>query len=784
MKTRLAAALLVVWAGLISARAAQPAHTVGPNVRPNPDYALAAESVLNSAIELTLRTGHSTVARAGRLIALTRLADALSPGDHRVQRLLADIHFAQADPNAEIRALESYLEVRPRDYLVRLRWLAAMQGGHQTADQRGEFLREVAARKDFDDSVRAYAAATLSELRFGQARTDEATQAAEMAVRSDPFGPAPLAAWARTHEPNTPDERLALDLRIIRGVPRDFDAAWRTALRLSELGLHEKAVAFYRHVWAARDAALGATAATPAMTVQYASALLDANRPEDAVEALEPAATVYKSNPDLLSLLIEAYRASGSPAQAERLIADMAQTYKPRRDAGAPKAATSAELGWFYATTQPNPSLAYVYAARALDEDPNNPVYQRIMGAAELIGIEEKAQRGLERLEKLLGKDVYASVLLAGAYRAAGEDEKLRKAVLAAAPLAAGGPAWRNLRTIAARNGIALPAPAGQAKALALLQSLPDDCLHRLAEPDRCLSVVLSSVDGNALVCGDPIEVAVTLKNVSAAELPLGPNGVIRPRLALKAKVEDERGQVLLETGRLPLVIWPAPRALRPAQTVTTQVRLDVCDLAEVVARNPLKKLTLTISGIADPDAEGRSRLAGLTVKPLKITRRSLLGPVSGDTPAGWKQAYQITLGRIVYDYRRGKLPVRVRAARQVGSMLAFAQDIQRSRRPAPGRLAGQVDRMVILAMLRAVLKDPSPAVRAEAVRAITLIQPDEATIGLLAPLIEDPSATVRCRLIETLTVTRSQGRETIIDLMLNDRQEQVRQMARALKGQ
>ena len=252
--------------------------------------------------------------------------------------------------------------------------------------------------------------------------------------------------------------------------------------------------------------------------------------------------------------------------------------------------------------------------------------------------------------------------------------------------------------------------------------------------------------------------------------------------MSLGAKVVDSQGRVIVNTARLPLVVWAAPRSLSPGKTVTCRVRLDVSELAASLAPRPLEDLTLTISGTADPGADGKSRLPGLKIEPLTIARKGLLGPVSEDTSAGWKLAYQLALGRIVYDYRRGKLPDRMRAARQIASMLAFADDVEHNRQAAPGKLKGQIDRLVLLSMLRAVLADRAPAVRAEAARAVSVIRPDQMVIGLLAPLIEDPAAMVRCRLVETLAATNSKGYQTIVDLMSRDRDDLVRAMADAFK--
>ena len=782
MKATVALALLVAWTGAVSARAAQPASAVYlGSSEPNQDSRLAAESFLNSAIEMTCCPS-STPARAGRLVVLSHFADRLAPGDWRVGRLLADICLAQADPNAEIKALESYLAGQPDDYQVHMRWMNARLAGMQNVADRDAFLRSVVERKDLDESVRAHALAMLTDLLLGQGRTTDAAETARQAVTLDPYGPAPLAAWAQTHEPNDPNASVALDLRTLRARPRAFDAAWRVGVRLGELGLHEKAMEFFSHVWAAGASDKQPITAPPRMTAQYASALLDANQPDKAIEVLQPALERYADNSDLESLLIEAYRKAGKDTQAGQLIQNMARAYKVREGSGTIPPALAAELGWFYAATQPHPSLAVVYAGRAITSDPNNPVCQRIMGAAELIG--DQVKQGMARLEKLLGKDLYASVLLAERYQAAGDKENLRKVVLAAAPLGASGPAWRKLREIAARNQIELPAPKGRDEALALLKDLPPDCLRMLSQPNECISIQLAPVvdaDGR-LLCGEPIEIDATLKNISATDVPLGETGVINPRLALAAQLEDSRGQVLVNASQLPMAVWAAPRVLKPGQTVTCRVRLDVGDLAAAVAPHPLEDLRLIVNGIVDPAADGATRLPNFKLQPLKVVRSGLLGKVADDTPDGWRLAYQLALGRIVFDYRRGKLPARMRAARQIGSMLALAVDVQRNRQVPPGMLQGQLDRLAILSMFRAILADKSPAVRAEAALAIGAVQPDDTVIGLLSPLIEDPAAMVRCRLVEMLAATASEGNATIVDLMSNDPDGLVRQMANAFK--
>lgn len=782
MKVTVAVALLAAWINVTASQAAQPASSASPgSAQPNRDAILAAESFLNSAMDMTC-SPPTTPARAGRLVALSHFADRLAPGDWRADRLLADIYLAQADPNGEVRAMESYLAGQPNDYLIRLRWINARLSKLQNVTERDAFLRSLADRKDLDEPTRAQVLATLADLLFGQGRTPDAADAAKRALTLDPYGAGPLAAWVRINDPNDFMACLGMDLRMLRGQPRAFDTAWKVALRLSDLGLYEKAMVFYDPAWSAGMADRQGANIPARMAVQYCSALLDANQPARALTALEAARAIYVDNTDLESLLIEAYTAAGKTTQAAFLVEKMAKAYKSREVSGNTGEALSAELGWFYAVTQPSPNLAIIYANRAVQADANNPVYQRILGAAELIA--DKADQAVPRLVKLLGKDMYASVLLAERYEATGEKKELREALLAGAPLAGGGPTVRKLRKIAARHKVELPVPKQRDPLQALLKDFPHDCLTMIDDPNNCISVQLALVgDAKSLLCGDPIEVAATLRNVGAVDLPLGDMGALNPRMALTVEVADAKGQTIAKAARLPLVVWPAPRYLSPGKTVTCRLRLDVCELAAELGPHPLDDLTITVTGTVDPTVDGTSRLPKLTVEPLKIARRGLLGNVPTDTPAGWLEAYKLALGRIVRDYRRGTLPERMRAARQIGSLLDFATKVKDSRIVPPGMLRGQIDRMVILAMFRAILSDKSPAVRAEAVASIHAVRPDELVITLLGPRIQDRDPMVRCRVVELLAATNSKGHETILDLMSKDPDPLVRQMAQAFKS-
>jgi len=188
-------------------------------------------------------------------------------------------------------------------------------------------------------------------------------------------------------------------------------------------------------------------------------------------------------------------------------------------------------------------------------------------------------------------------------------------------------------------------------------------------------------------------------------------------------------------------------------------------------------------------------------VAPTKLVRLSLLGeaPAVAGSPGDLSKRYASALNATARDLKEGKMPVRMRAARQIASLLAFAHDVETNK---AGSFARGLDprRGVLLSMVKGALADPSDVVRAEMLAALcdlaearAVPSPKAASavgprllasdvMPLLATAIEDPSPLVRFRLVELLGATQSPGYQTIVDYLLKDRNEMVVLMAAAFR--
>jgi HEAT repeat protein len=124
-----------------------------------------------------------------------------------------------------------------------------------------------------------------------------------------------------------------------------------------------------------------------------------------------------------------------------------------------------------------------------------------------------------------------------------------------------------------------------------------------------------------------------------------------------------------------------------------------------------------------------------------------------------------------------------MRAARQTVALLGLTRQVERSRAVLPEDLVSVVDKGALLKRVGQILRDASPAVRAQALDALGSVKLDESILKLLGPVVEDSSPLVRLRMAELIGASRTAGQETLVDYFAGDEDELVQAMARALQG-
>ena len=235
----------------------------------------------------------------------------------------------------------------------------------------------------------------------------------------------------------------------------------------------------------------------------------------------------------------------------------------------------------------------------------------------------------------------------------------------------------------------------------------------------------------------------------------------------------------------MPLVRWPAPVSIAPGATLSVETRVDAGPLGDYLARHPLDELTLTVAGMLDPVQTGRtfqSWLPTVPVRPVKIVRTGLLGPLDRAEAKEWPAMYQKLLVRITRDIKLGPLRRRMLAARQVASLLALVRDVELDRAKMPEGLGGVVTKPMLLSMTRALLADRVAAVRAEMLAALEQASIGKHVLALLSGAMEDTSVLVRLRMVELIGASDTRGRRTILDYFARDEDDLVRLMASAFE--
>ena len=739
---------------------------------------LAARSLAHDAVNMSVCP--DARGRAGRMAALCEFAARLVPSDPQINMLLANVCQSQGRRQQAAGAAKVYLEANKQDFSQGMLWLRLELALQDDAAGRVALLKSMADQGNLPASLRAVAAARRAELLLGMAQRPAAAAARKEALELDPYLPEGLRGRLALQEKSTTCLGAETMLALLRGNPSADGVTADLASLLGSVGLHEESLEFLQFTrrLSARRGVSGETAHQ--LVVRHCNAMLDAGRDKEAIETFQPMLEQLPDSVDLRSLLMEAYQTTGDLAKAKLLAGRIGTLYRPKEVGVSVSAAAARELAMYYLVTSPDADKALRYARQASKANADDPVAQRVLGAAELrSGREGLIKSGKARLAKLMDKDTYAAVFLAEYYYLAGESQAGRRTILGGAGLARGGPAFRRLLRLAREHGLVIPPAEDRREVRKLIDAFDRRYLEMGISPEKFLEVTVTPLSAR-VVPGEPIEVDLTLTNTAAVDIPIGQWGLLRAATGVTVTVNGRPDKVFAD---LPLAVWPAPRYLGAGESVRCKARLDVGKLGTMLIRRPLDEISLTVKCMLDPVQRGttlRSALPSVSVAPATIVRTSLLDRFAQADPTAWPAAYRYILGTIVRDMKDRALSKRLQAARQVGALLALARSVERGTVRPPKPLTGKVTKPVLMTMMREVLTDKSDVVRAEMVAALQHVPLDKRIVSLLASggVIEDRSALVRLRVAELFGTLGASENRAVLDHLAKDKDKLVRLMA------
>jgi len=781
-----------VWAAVLLVASPTAAQTTQTSSAPAEPLVLAAEMLRHGAEDLIYTP--AAPSRAERIVTLVKMADRLAPGEPRTNRLFAFIYRSLGNLAGEAQAVGVQLAAHPRDYNLWLQWLSLRISQMETLEERVGFLEQVLSRSDVPDTVKAYLQTQKARALQAQQDTVGATSAIEQAIRLDPNLYLALQTWheirsARGEIPAS--RRAASGLAMLYGKPFDVRPAYELGVWVNQQGLHEQAVEILEHVYQTAQAQreLRPAAEVHALTAEYFNALLDAKHYVRAVEVIRPAVELLPQSGRMQQMLLEALRGAGRGQEAQDLVDQMNAMYQGRKIAKTESLSFAVELAWFYLIGLGRPDMALSvlepYKTSPLSRE---QALQRFLGAAELAAEDpDVVQMGVQRLSNLAAQDAYSAAFLAQYYFRNGQAAAGRRVLDGASELPRSGEGLRLLRKVGEENGVALPPTLpGATDVSEIVGKMNEAYLEMGHAPEKYLEVLLEPV-APEVPLADAVEIRATIRNIGPVPIPLvqPERAFFNPQMTLTAEV-FERSGASRRFDELPVVRWRAPRYLPAGDSLTTTVRLDVAALGEYLFDHPLESLTLRIQGTLSPrqaDEQIVSALPTLQVRPTEVTRLGLLNSFDGQGGSDRPAAYRTATTHLYKDSQVGPLARRMRAARQTVALLGLTRQVERSRAVLPADLVSLVDKGALLERVGQLLRDPSPAVRAQTVDALGSVKLDESILKRLGPVVEDPSPLVRLLMAELIGASRTAGRETLVDYYAGDEDELVQAMARALQG-
>jgi tetratricopeptide (TPR) repeat protein len=700
----------------------------------------------------------------------------LDPDAVATNRLLADIYESQNRPAQAARHAQKVLQATTQSYAAGVTWMRLALATQETAEGRSALLEEAAAREDLPSPLRAELLAQKAQLLLGQGDRQHAVEALDQALKFDPYH-APALELLLTMRPGSLPQRVESMLRILTGDPQAVDMMWELAQTLQTLGLHERAQELFDHA-ATLIARRGQGAKPPLnFVIQRFNAMLDANSARSAaaaVVAFAPLAQQHKASIDFNSLLAEAYAMAGKADAAAAQQQVLEQLLK-ELDRPGTRRSTAKELALFFTYTVDKPFTALAYANIAVNADNQDPVAQRLKSCAQVrTGQPDNVAQALPVLAEMASSDPYAALCLAEHHYSVNQPEQAKAALLDGLKQGRSGPAYRRLAALAARNNVEAGPMEGAPQVAELLKEFDPRRLEMSLVPEKYVSVQVKPVRAEVALCA-PVELEVSLENISEIDVPIGREGLLSPAVSFEVRAAGATSAFT----DVPLAALPAPRYLRPGARVSQVVRIDVGAMSQWLNRRVLDSIVMEIVPTVDPMMSGnafQSTVPTLKVASAIVRRQDIMSQYGLDSSK--PESYTASLGYIVRDFKQGSPAEQMRACEQVGALLAFYEDMGRQIARAPAPLAQRIQRPVMLSMCNALLTSSEPALRAHMVASLTPSVADDTLTQLLAPLASDPNWLVRMRLSEMLGPSRDRKHQAMVADLANDPDARVRNMA------
>jgi tetratricopeptide (TPR) repeat protein len=704
------------------------------------------------------------------VLALMRAAARVEPDSAEAYYWQYDLLSRLGRDEQALAALDNYVRLEPSDSVARLRWAELTVEQGQTVQDRVARCRKMLDRPGQDDLVRSDLHRLLADLSYRSGREDLALEHVQEALKLCPRNIAARnLAWQL--DADSPDHagQVSLLLELISAAPVQLDLIWQLGQLLDDLSLHAQAQKWYEYALAVHVKAHPGQPRPPRYLFDLARSLADAGQLRRAEQICQEALEYRPGYNRVRLLLFHLAEKLGQKTLAreqldvidgryQSLLAEVTQQRNWQK---------AIWMAWFYSIYKPQPQLALKLAEMAVESSGRQPEALRSLGFAALAAAEH--DRAIEVLAPLAKLDQTAGLGLGKAYLAKGQAAKGLAALEAAARLRYSGIIFEQIADLLTQHDRLVPQAPGRSAIVKLLDSVDPAVLKFWQEPQRFFKLEVEPAGPSSkLALIGPWRLRLTLHNVGALPLTLGPELMVNPVAVISATAKARQEQKFENY----CMVWLNRKPfLDPGEAITVTQSIDIGPLRTALARAPQLEHRLSVNVLLGPTADQTGAwqrgIAAMQVGPVELIRPKVVA-----TPQ--------QVDALIADSAAPNPRDRCRAIDTLALLLAEAQLMAAGKVDYP---AIPVDSAAIKVAMLTGLEDQHRLVRAHALAGLQLCKLDNKMIGRAAATLSDKHWLVRMMAVRLFAEAQERKFAPVIERLANsDPDELVQLLARSYR--
>jgi len=576
-------------------------------------------------------------------------------------------------------ALSKYVGLQPDDVAAHLAWIALTVDGYQTAEERTAFLEKYTERRNLPAEVISDVHYRLADLYRNRNDKDRSKTHARKALQHNPLNVSARMMLAALEDDSLSDaEQVELLLTQISLNPADVGKVWQLADLLLSLNMPQEADQWYGHISRIQNK-LSSDQPSPALLIARGLAMYDSHQLSRAEAYVKMAIGMDAGfiAAHILNSRIAAKQ--GNTTAARNHIFIVTNIYKSTISRGQETLdpAIIAEMAWFFAHYDPQPTEAAKLARSALAAWPNSIVAQRALGSA--LRQLNKTDEAQNILTNSAESDIWSAVELAQVLRAAGQNDRASAQLRSVASKPMSSEQREIVQQLLSEWKIKAPTSQPAANEIkTMLQAFPSAILDYPLNPEKYLSAALKLSD-TTLAPGEPWRCTLHMKNKGPFAITIGPGMMIAPEVTCLITTQ---GDLKRSSGPIINIQLNRSTMLMPGDSLVINQTIDLGRIRGSMIGTPQMTHDVEITAILSPvvmmSKDGKQtcipNLGGQAIGPVRFQRRAFMPTTD-------------SLRSLINQSRSNQVSERIDATELLAMLLAENQHLKSRRLRYPAKM-------------------------------------------------------------------------------------------------